>query len=919
MTLKDNQKLMGDLSFMTSCLKEVVLELESAELSSMIPWQEDSSDQYENLDIQNINPQKLNQLLSLSFQLLNMAEENTNIQFRRQQQTNGQIEAGLWSEALQTLKDQDISGSQILKLIRSMKVEPVLTAHPTEAKRTTVLEHHRDLYLQLVKRENQMWTPDEQEWLREDVKATLERLWRTGEIHLERPDVEFEQKSMMHYFKNVFPPMIHWLDQRFESAWKNIGFKEQLDYWAQDYPTIQFGSWVGGDRDGHPFVTAPLTAQVLKDLRLNALIVIRHSLVNLASKLSLSDSIQSVPKILNERLAEYEKSCPEFYNSSRGRNSGESWRTLVSIMIHRLPIEVVRNHATRLDDSNFSYQKPSELMEDLQILRDSLLAVKADRLVYSELKKTVRTLQTFGFHTAHLDIRQNSAVHDQALGQLFDSAGVINEHDYLKLSTEEKSLHISRELLTHRPLAMCNEDLTGSAESVLSCYKALVDYIHQYGYSGLGSLIVSMTHCAGDLFTVYLLAREVGLAKLEKSQLICPLQVVPLFETIDDLKSSPAILDEFLSHPTTQASLKYQAEREGRAKPYQQVMIGYSDSCKDGGILSSQWNLNIAQKHMCEVAQRHGVEVCFFHGRGGSISRGAGPINRFFHALPKSSHTGLFRMTEQGETISRKYANMATGVYNLELLVASLAKETLSIESFPDDPKLNEIMTSIADSSFKTYRELVTHSDFPTFFSEATPIDVLEHAKIGSRPAKRTGKASIEDLRAIPWVFSWNQSRFYLPSWYGVGSAFEELEKIDPDRFRYIIGKSNEFPILNYVLNNVETTVASASREVMDMYMDLVEDGGVRDYFKKLIMSEHEKTEYYLTKLLGGTFSERRPHASRTILLRDKSLLSLHKLQVKNLRQWRKHKDQPDQLSGQYLDQLLLTINAIASGLRNTG
>ena len=273
MALADSKKLLGDLSFLTECFREVIGELESQELAEIIPWQSDQDTTISEEQIERMGPHKISQLLSLSFHLLNMAEENTNIQFRREAQREGRHEAGQWAQALENLKSKGAKPSEILETIRHMWVEPVLTAHPTEAKRATVLEHHRELYLMLVKRENQMWTPDEQEWLRDDVKAVLERLWRTGEIHLERPDVAFEQKSMMHYFKNAFPEMIPWLDRRFESAWKHAGFGEELDFLQGDLPTVHFGTWVGGDRDGHPFVTADVTEKSLRDLRLNALIV----------------------------------------------------------------------------------------------------------------------------------------------------------------------------------------------------------------------------------------------------------------------------------------------------------------------------------------------------------------------------------------------------------------------------------------------------------------------------------------------------------------------------------------------------------------------------------------------------------------------------------------------------------------------
>lgn len=343
---------------------------------------------------------------------------------------------------------------------------------------------------------------------------------------------------------------------------------------------------------------------------------------------------------------------------------------------------------------------------------------------------------------------------------------------------------------------MRDQIFTDSLEEVMSCYHGLRKHMNAYGDGGIGSLIVSMTRRPEDLFTVYLQAREAGLIFKEHGEMICPIPVVPLLETIADLQASSKILESFLAHPLTQASLEFQRKRDGAQKKTQQIMVGYSDSCKDGGILASQWNLNKAQKALQEVAERHGVEVCFFHGRGGTISRGAGPIHRFLQSLPKSTIQGQFRMTEQGETISQKYANFATAVHNIELLLANVTAETSLSSQWPEtDGWFEELMDYISDESFSAYRQLVTERDFPEFFSQATPIDVLENTRIGSRPSKRSGKACIEDLRAIPWVFSWNQSRFYLPSWYGVGKALASLRLEHPRFYEKIHHQLDTYPL----------------------------------------------------------------------------------------------------------------------------
>jgi phosphoenolpyruvate carboxylase len=907
-----------DLNFVMQSLKEVLEELQHKDLIRFIPWLDEKQD----TDLpQDASSYRLVQLLSISFQLLGMVEENINVQNRRQQQASGSLEkeAGLWPWAFDNLKQAQFSEPEILQTLQNLHVEPVLTAHPTESKRATVLDHHRDLYLQLVKRENQMWTPVERQWLKDEVKAILERLWRTGEIYLQRPEVRHELRNMMHYLRNVFPQILPWLDHRFEAAWQQAGFQEPLDYMQQHYPGFDIGTWVGGDRDGHPLVTAEITQRALLDLRLNALIVLRHKLTDLVKKASLSDQMQTPPRILTERLAFYEANYPEAYADALRLNRGESWRALVNIMIARLPIQVVRDHATQLDDRPFCYQSPKELMEDFRVLRDGLHEIRADRLAQNELKNAVRTLQTFGFHSARLDIRQNSRFHDEAMSSLLQAAGVENGAQYPQWSREAKRALIHRELSVVRPFSLPQHHFTGPADNVLSSYKAIEDYTRKYGYAGIGSFIVSMTHSAEDLFTVYLLMRESGLAQVEGSQLSCPIPVVPLFETIDDLIDSASIMDEFLAHPITQNSLRKQTALNGFQRPQQQVMIGYSDSCKDGGILASQWHLYLAQKEMAAIGEKHGVDIIFFHGRGGTVSRGAGPVHRFLQALPKGALNGVLRMTEQGETIARKYANQATAVYNMELMQASLTAETLQSRRRGDeDPWFMEVMQELSGRSRETYHGLITQPDFVSFFRQATPIDALEHSRIGSRPPKRTGQASLEDLRAIPWVFAWNQARFYLPSWYGVGTALEALQRQRPDDFNKLKQRLPELKLLNYVLYNVETTVASASEPLMRAYAELVEDRALRQRFMDPILGEFQRTRQLLIDIFGVPVEARRPHVVKTIQLREPSLALLHRLQIEQLRTWRALPENSPLLPSS-LEALLLTINAIAGGLRNTG
>lgn len=918
-----DSKFEQDLEYVLDCLKEVLEDLCLHDLVPFIPFvRRDAVPTNTDQTPTHVQPIKIVQLLSLSFQLLNMVEENFTIQQRRnaQSQAKADEEPGLWPWALRQLDRQKFGEQSIKQTIRQLLVEPVLTAHPTEAKRSTILEHHRNFYLLLVKRENQMWTPQEQLWQKAEMKTILECLWRTGEIFLERPDVESELRNVMYYLKNVFPKVLHWLDNRFESAWQAMSYQSSLDFLEGDYPKFQLGTWVGGDRDGHPFVTADITEKTLLQLRLNALIVLRHKLNDLVKKLSLADDHQAVPSVLKERLRFYADLDHKLLQKAVERNPRESWRNLIQVMLDRLPIEVVRDHATELSEHHFSYKRPEELKTDLRILTESLNAIGAQRLANSEVRDAVRLVDTYGFHSARLDLRQNSRFHDTVMQQLLEIAGIDDGKNYCQWDQQKKSLFFRSELNNPRPFASRTQKYTSHAKEVMDYLQVFQKHRQQYGSEGLGSYIVSMTHSVEDLFCVYLLAREAGLTEFADQQLICPLPVVPLFETIEDLEASAGIMEAFLSHPVTRASLKFQQKERGHPRPRQQIMVGYSDSCKDGGILASQWHLYLAQRELAKLAAKYDVDFCFFHGRGGTVSRGAGPVHRFMEALPAGALTGAFRMTEQGETIARKYANQATAGYNLELLLASTTTETLRSPLKKERTEdFSMIMGLLASKSREVYQKFITHPDFMSFFRQATPIDVLEHSRIGSRPPKRTGKASLEDLRAIPWVFSWNQSRFYLPSWYGVGSALVVLEEKIPEIFRELCSHLDQHSLLHYVLHNVETTVASASEKIMHSYADLVSDEPLRRYFMDLILGEFHRTQKMLLKVFGAPMEARRPHVIKTIALREPSLLVLHELQVAQLREWRLIDPQDSEKREALLQKIFTTINGIASGLRNTG
>ncbi len=909
-------KLDRDLAYVMDTFHRILSEQGEGELAKQLPWTGHGTPAVEARPVEGLTERGI-QALSMAFQLLNMVEENSANQGRRRREaTEGLTEAGLWGTALSELRAQGVTAEQVLAVLPTIRVEPVLTAHPTESKRSSVLEQHRHLYLQLVKRENTMWTPAEQREIAETIDAAIERLWRTGEIRLVKPDVATERKGVIHYLREVFPEVLTRLDQRLRHAWREQGWDEhQLDDPAV-LPKPCFGSWVGGDRDGHPLVTAQVTEDTLGELRRGALHVHHAHLRKLGGALSLSNRLQAPSAEFAAAINRLSAACGPEGAAACERNPNEPWRQWLNLLTARLPPD----HGL---PAAWQYQRPAEFVADLHVLRQSLIAVGAQRLALADLLEVERAAGIFGFHLAVLDIRQNSAVHEKALAQLLVAAG-IDAANWSSWSEKERLALLDSELRSPRPLAHPEAQLGHEATIVLDCYRTVAAHRSAFGTSGLGSLIVSMTRSLSDLLTVYVLAREAGLVAWRSDAvhgdgLASELPVVPLFETIDDLQGSSDILKAFLAHPVTRRSLAMQCPAQ---TPRQQVMLGYSDSCKDGGIFASQWNLQQSQAQLVRSAAEVGVEVRFFHGRGGTVSRGAGPTHRFLEALPHGSLCGDLRVTEQGETIAQKYANPLTATYNLELLVAGVTATAMRHRGpAVDYSDSHAVLDQLAHASKQVYEGLLAADGFMTYFSEATPIDVLEHAAIGSRPSRRTGRRTLADLRAIPWVFSWNQSRHYLPGWFGLGSGLEQLATADPAAFALIEKRAKDWPFLRYALSNIESNVASVALDLMADYASLVGDATVRQNFQSRIADEYRRTSAMLDRVFGGSpLAKRRPRLVRTLDLRDSGLRALHAHQIALMRRWRAVRDDGDkQRSDALLPTLLLSVNAIASGLRTTG
>ncbi|WP_291785517.1 phosphoenolpyruvate carboxylase [Cecembia sp.] len=891
------EKIKQDVQFLTLCFQEVLEDLGEKELSNLLELK--TAQKLKPEEILELEAKHI-QVLSIYLQLMNLVEENAAVQYRRQvSDQDGPIKIrGSWVETFTRLKDKGLSVDQISKILSKVELTPVLTAHPTEAKRISVLELHRELYLQMVKLENSSFTKLEKNAIRENIKALIERWWKTGEVYLEKPTIQAERNNVIHYFTKVFPIALAKSDQQLKASWQLMGFDPELLRYPEQFPILQFGSWVGGDRDGHPYVTAEITAETLLTHRKNALNLLKSQIFDLGAKMTFSEIRNPIPGFFKKSIEDKTKELGTFGLSAVKRNPYEPWRQFINLMLFQLD-----NTVSELPNKEIPiYENPSALAKDLKTLRESLLAIGANRVVDELLFPVERQNQCFGFHLAKLDIRQNSTFHDKAFEQML-SATHPHLSPFSTWSEKERISFMLEELESPRPFGVIGKSFGPEADKVLGYYQAVKNHTKLYGNDGIGTFIISMTRQVSDILMIYLYFREVGLDP-------AAFKVAPLFETIEDLKQSSAIMRDFLKLPF------YQRVKSG----LQEIMLGYSDSNKDGGILASRWNIYQTEKALTQVGNEHGLKLQFFHGMGGTISRGGGKYHRFLESMPLGSLSGKMKLTVQGETIAQQFANLLNGVYNIEMLLSGITLQTAFFDypekvfSFPE-PALQ----SLADYAFSKYRTLVEHPNFVEFYGEATPIDVLEMSKIGSRPARRTGTRTLADLRAIPWVFSWNQSRFNLTGWFGIGFSLEKMRNEEPELYASLKSNAHTWPLLRYILIQVETNALNADAEWMKVYASKVSNPESRETILSIILEEYHRSLDEIALMFEETREKRRVSQLDNMRRRKLALNALHKLQLDNLSLWRAEKDIDPENSEVLVKKLLEITTALASGLKNTG
>jgi phosphoenolpyruvate carboxylase len=915
-----------DLSWMMGIFRELLDELGEKEAGDALPWVHGAK------HLPPIKEGKITRAYAIAFGLLNLAEEVAAAAMRQLNEAiNGpQHEPGSWAQALCRLKGSGETAEHLAATLPTLRVEPVLTAHPTEARRRSILACMQEIHGILLERGGQSGKDGSDRERRDHLKTVLERWWRTEEVRTQRPTVDMEREGVIHCLAGSMARSIAETDRRLRDAWQIAGFGLGGPVHPAVRPVLSFGTWVGGDRDGHPLVTPEVTGQSLELYRNAAVQLIASGLERLASHLTLSRKYHGIPAELEKWLPEWRRLAGPEAEAEVSVYQEEPWREAVLLMRRRL---LARSSG---------YRQPDDLILDLGVVRRALLDVGAHRLAAAEVDTMIRLIEIFGFHLAVLDIRQNSHRHDEAIEELQAKAGDRGK-PYRQLDEKER-----RQLLDgwwENPPWNTESALAAgpAAREVIGTYQVLGRHVESHGSDGVGLSIVSMTRDVSDLMAVHLFARVAGLrVSDEEGRRVCPLPVTPLFETLDDLERAPRVVSEFLQHPIAKKALKVLAHRESETDrrrrlalvdpgegavvlpteppPVLRVMIGYSDSNKDAGLLSSQWALHRSQRGILKAAKEQGVAARFFHGRGGTVSRGAGPTHRFLEALPRGTLSGDLRVTEQGEVIGQKYGTVATAAHNLELLLAGTTLTSLLPEdSVEDDPAMAEIFEILSRESMRSYRGLIETPGFIEYFRQATPIDAVERSTIGSRPARRTGAADFRDLRAIPWVFSWSQARFFLPGWYGAGTAVRKLAKEEPKLFRRMRDRLASWPFAKYVFNNLESGIASADLEVSQGYVELVKDKNLREGITRMIRDEFAEVRAGLTELFQKPLADRRPRFRYTVERRVVPLRALHERQIFLLREWRQAEEAKNPDAEGLLADLRGSIAAIAAGLRTTG
>lgn len=868
-------------------------------------------------------------------------------------------DAGTFHQLFPMLLRLNVPSQQIQRLIDQLDIRLVFTAHPTEIVRNTIRTKQRRMAkilqkLDQVDEKFPVLDTDSQSpysvssWeaaaLQEQLMEEIRLWWRTDELHQFKPTVLDEVEYTLHYFDEVLfdaiPELYHRLKQALHASFPYLK--------PPSYNFCKFGSWVGSDRDGNPSVTPKVTWQTACYQRHLVLCKYISAVKRLNELLSLSLHWSDVLPELLESLDRDKSEFPEVYEQWAIRYRQEPYRLKLAYVLQRLENTRDRNWRLYKGDElqrerealsehpgmTGLYRSGTEFLTELQLIEHNLVETG---LSCRDLENLLCQVEIYGFNLAYLDIRQESTVHSDALNEIAEYLQILPT-PYNQMTESERVIWLATELQTRRPLIPAELPFSPKTCETINTFRVLRQMHQEFGPEICETYVISMSHDVADMLAVLLLAKEAGL--YDPATGISSVQVVPLFETVEDLKKAPAVMQQVFQLPLYRALLAggYAAAKDQQLSegPHpvslQEVMLGYSDSNKDSGFLSSNWEIQKAQKALQIVAENHGVELRIFHGRGGSVGRGGGPAYKAILAQPGKSISGRIKITEQGEVLASKYSLPELALYNLETVTAAVIQASLLHAGFDGIDPWNQIMEELAAKSRSHYRNLIYEQpDLVDFFHQVTPIQEISQLQISSRPARRGGKKDIDGLRAIPWVFSWTQTRVLLPSWYGVGTALQEFLQEEPEEHLKLLQYFYlKWPFFRMVISKVEMTLSKVDLQIAEHYVRELSLPADRERFNALF--EQISREFHLIRSLVLTITGHErlldgdPSLQRSVQLRNATIVPLGLLQVSLLKRLRQHGNgavpgviHSRYSKGELLRGALLTINGIAAGMRNTG
>lgn len=854
---------------------------------------------------------------SIYFSLANIAEEAfQHKQRRREVRRNGPLWVGSFDATLREFHEQGISHKQLQCLLDHLAYIPVFTAHPTESKRRTIHEALRRIF----KISEELETTRLSRIQRDSINTQLERhiriLYESNEVRVSRLKVIDEVTNGLYYFRECLFASVPETYRYLENAIKRT-YGNNPDAPHIKVPSfIQFGSWIGGDRDGNPNVKPATTATAVRLQSREALREYYGRVRALQKILTLSTEFVSPTDALLTSLARDEADIPEVFIDDPDQYRHEPYRRKLVLMQQRIENNLARlNHLldeSPLPEIDCSYRNEEGLLNDLYLIRDSLISHGDSIIAEGELQDLIRLVETFGFFLAHLDIRQESTIHTNTVNEVIRQ---LNGTDYLALP-EEKRLAVLTQWLEQKPAVLDKVEFSAMSRETLKTFNVMAEMRKEISPKAFGNYVISMTHEASHIMEVMFLAWLAGLAGNRNGEWFCDISISPLFETIDDLEHIEPVMNRLLENSTYTELLRASGNT-------QEVMLGYSDSCKDGGILASAWNLYQAQQQITALTTRHDVHLRMFHGRGGTIGRGGGPTHESIVSQPTGTVHGEIKFTEQGEVLSYKYSNAETAVYELSMGITGLMKASrnLIIKPEPDQPDYLNIMKELAARGERQYRQMTDETPgFLDYFYEATPVTEIAMMNIGSRPSHRKkGDRSKSSVRAIGWVFGWAQSRHTLPAWFGIGSALESWLDQHPQQLTTLQDMYQDWPFFRALLSNSQMALFKAEMGIAESYASLCVDQASARPIYEAINSEYQRTVRNVLDVaqIDELMSET-PQLALSLKRRSPYLDPLNQIQITLLRRFR-DESLDEETRQQWLNPLLRSINAIASGMRNTG